>query len=118
MRLPPEAGRAASRAFPGHRITACEPAAGGVLNDVYRLSVDGFDDRFALRIHTRDASAWDKELALQRLVASRVPVPEVLGAEGAAESRRPWILMRWVEGETFRQIKSRDDAAEIAQCGR
>jgi aminoglycoside phosphotransferase (APT) family kinase protein len=111
--------RVIARAFPGHRLERCEPVAGGVLNTVYRIAVRGIGGEFALRIHTRDPGGCRKELDLHELVAARVPVPEVVFADPAGEAGAgPCMLMRWVPGETYRQIKARRDAREIAECGR
>ncbi len=113
------AARIIARAFPGHPLVRCEPAAEGVLNTVYRIAVAGVEGEFALRMHTRDPGGCRKELDLHQLVAARVPVPEVVFADPEGEAGAgPCILMRWVAGETYRQIKSRRDEREIAECGR
>src|SRR5215471_5196196 len=45
-----------------------------------------------------------------------VPVPEIVDA--VPDEVRPYVLMRWVDGTTFREIKQRGDTAEIAEAGR
>ena len=108
-----------ARAFPGRTLSRCEPVSGGVLNCVYRIAVTGLADEFALRIHTRDPGACRKEIDLHRLVAARVPVPEIVFADPEGEAGAgACFLMRWMEGETYRRIKSRRDAGEMAECGR
>jgi aminoglycoside phosphotransferase (APT) family kinase protein len=105
-----------ARALPGHALRSCEPVAGGALNPVYRIAVEGLTDRFALRIYARDPAACRKEVALHRLVAPLVPVPEILFTD--PEGSPPCVLMRWVSGETWRDIELRGDARELADCGR
>jgi len=54
---------------------------------------------------------------LHQLVSRQVPVPEILYANPREEEgARPHTLMRWIEGQTFRQIKSRRDPREIAEA--
>src|SRR5581483_7132623 len=100
------------RALPGRSIAACERVSGGARNLVYRVALEGLADRFAVRLYRHDADAWRKEADLHRLVGARVPVPEIVFADAAG------VVMRWIEGETYREIKARRDPAEIAQCAR
>jgi len=112
------AARILARALPGQALDRCQPASGGALNAIYRVAVEGLDDEFALRIYTHDPSACGKEVDLHRLLAPRVAVPEIVFAEPDGESGDgPCALMRWVRGETYREIKRRRDAREIAECG-
>lgn len=108
--------RILARALPGHAVASCEPVTGGVLNSVYRITVEGMSTEFALRIYLHDPAACRKEVDLHRLVAEHVPVPEIVFAD--PEGDPPCALMHWIPGETWRQIKSRRDARELAECGR
>jgi aminoglycoside phosphotransferase (APT) family kinase protein len=90
---------------------------GGVMNELYRMHVDGLADPLVLRLYTRDGAACRKEVELHRLVGASVPVPEILYADCSGdEEMPPYVVMRWVEGATFREIKRRRDAREIAEC--
>jgi aminoglycoside phosphotransferase (APT) family kinase protein len=92
---------------------------GGLINAMYRLEVEGLRDPLVLRLYTRDPSACQKEVDLHRLVAGRVPVPEILyAATGEDADLAPHVLMRWVEGLTFRQLKARHNPVEIAEAAR
>lgn len=102
--------------LPGHVLASCQPVSGGLLNSVYRIAVEGMSSEFALRIYRRDPAACRKEVELHQLVAQRVPVPEILFAECQGEG--PCVLMRWIPGETWREIQSRRDAREMEECGR
>jgi aminoglycoside phosphotransferase (APT) family kinase protein len=111
--------RILARALPDHAILSCEPLAGGLSNAIYRIHVAGLADSFVLRLYSRDPAACRKEIDLHRLISPAVPVPEILHAECTGDpDTPPYILMRWVEGITFREIKRRRDPAEIAACAR
>jgi aminoglycoside phosphotransferase (APT) family kinase protein len=106
-----------SRALPGHALKSFEPLSGGVINAMYRLCAESLQEAFVLRVYARDPSACQKEVDLHQLVSGRVPVPEILYANPRAEAGvGPHILMRWIEGQTFRQIKSRKDPREMAEA--
>lgn len=114
-----QAARALARALPGHALARCEAVSGGILNSVYRIAVEGLAGEFALRIYTHDPCACGKEVDLYRLIAARVPVPEIVFADPTGETGvGPCMLMHWVAGKTYRQIKLRRDAGEIAECAR
>ena len=87
---------------------------------MYRVHVSGLTEPLVLRIYSRDAAACRKEVELHRLVGASVPVPEIVYADFAACPGEvgPHVLMRWVAGVTFRQIKQRRDAHETAACAR
>ena len=111
--------RILQRAFPGHALRSVEAITGGVINGMYRIEVEGFNQPFVLRIYTRDPAACRKEVDLHHLVAHRVPVPEILyAATSEAEGLPPHSVMRWLNGLTFRQLKARRDPREIAQAAR
>src|ERR1019366_3429410 len=90
---------------------------GGLINAMYRVEVAGFEDPLVLRLYARDRAACQKEVDLHRLVAGRVPVPEILFAgTGEEEGVAPHVLMRCVQGLTFLQLKARHNPQEIAEA--
>jgi aminoglycoside phosphotransferase (APT) family kinase protein len=106
-----------SRALPKHALKSFEPLTGGLINAMYRLHAEGLKEALVLRVYLRDPSACRKEVDLHQLVSGRAPVPEILYANPRAENGvGPHILMRWIEGETFRQIKSRRNPREMAEA--
>ena len=108
-----------ARALPGHPAVSFDPLPGGLSNAMYRVRVAGLSEPLVLRLYSRDAAACRKEVEIHRLVAGRVPVPEILYADCAGEAETPpHVVMRWVEGVTFRQIKQRANIGEIAECAR
>src|ERR1019366_3900490 len=66
------------RALPGHAVRSFAVMTGGLINAMYRVEVEGFEDPLVLRFYARDRTACQKEVDLHRLVAGSVPVPEVL----------------------------------------
>jgi aminoglycoside phosphotransferase (APT) family kinase protein len=109
--------RILERAFPGRPLRSIEAITGGVINGMYRIQIEGIDEPFVLRIYIRDPAACRKEVDLHRLVAHRVPVPEILyAATTEAEDIPPHAVMRWQNGLTFRQLKERRDPREIAEA--
>ncbi len=91
----------------------------GLSNFNYRVDFDSGGEPVVLRIYGRDPNACQKEVDLLRLLRATVPVPEVLrvyanGLDGAG----PFIVLRHVEGITFRQLRKTGDAEAVAQAAR
>jgi aminoglycoside phosphotransferase (APT) family kinase protein len=104
------------RAFPGYALRSCAVLTGGLMHEMYRVELEGLEDPLVLRLYAGDASC-PKEVDLHRLLAGRVPVPEILHAATCeSDGLPPYVVMRWVKGLTFRQLKARRDAAEIAEA--
>ena len=53
-----------------------------------------------------------------RLVGGSVPVPEVILAEPAGNGLRPFMLQRYVEGPTLRELVGRARSEEVAEAAR
>jgi phosphotransferase family enzyme len=107
--------RIVARAFPGRGPSAVEPVTGGLINTNLRLRVDGVDGHLLLRAYTRVPSACLKEIELYRLVSGSVPVPDILYADPQGDGEiGPHAILRWIEGITFRELKSRSDPGAIA----
>ncbi|HEY6330801.1 MAG TPA: phosphotransferase [Blastocatellia bacterium] len=86
----------------------------GLRNFNYRVQFDSGREPLVLRIYGHDRDAWRKEVALLETVRKAgIPVPEVVAVqEGGATSvpafsGRPFIVIRYVEGITFRELKNR-----------
>jgi aminoglycoside phosphotransferase (APT) family kinase protein len=92
----------------GARVLEAVPLSGGLRNTNYRLRLSSRPEPVVLRLFSADSSACPREAALERLVAGRVPVPEVLHSEPAADP--PWNIVTWVQGERFDQVlRTADD---------
>lgn len=94
-----------------------ELLTGGMRNLAVALQVDGLEDRLVLRIYKRDPLACRKEVELHNLVSGWIPVPEILYADPAgAEDIGPHMLMRYVEGVTFQELKSKGNPEQTAEA--
>ncbi len=113
-----EAERMVRRAFPRGRIVHIQPLAGGLRNANFRLTLDSTAGPIVLRVYEHDASLCQKEADLLRLVGGSVPVPEVILVEPAGEGHRPFMLRRYVEGPTFRELVGSTRSEEVAQAAR
>ncbi|MBC7931014.1 MAG: phosphotransferase [Rubrivivax sp.] len=118
--LAPEiVGRLVSTAFPQGRVVDVQVLQGGLSNSIFKVRLDSFDEPFVLRVYDRDPSACRKEVDLLRLVRRTVPVPEVIHAEpDGIGGVGPFVLMRYVEGITFRKLKEAGDARAIGEAAR
>ena len=90
-------------AFPSSCVRECRPLSGGLINSNYKLQLDSFSDPVVLRIYERNPESCAKELALLTLVRETVPVPEVL--YGSPSVDRPFLILSYVEGVTFQELK-------------
>lgn len=105
------------RALPKHPLESFELLTEGLRNLNYRLRVRGLEDTFVLRMYGRDPAACQKEIDLHRLVSGSVPVPEILYADPTGNHDiGPHAMLRWIDGVTFRQLRSRRNPPDIAQA--
>lgn len=106
-------------AFPQCSVVNIQPLVDGLRNSNFKLQLDREPGIVVLRIYEHDPSLCLKELNLFRLVRGAVPVPEVLHAEPLGfpgESFPPFVLLRYVEGITFRELRCSGDLESIAQA--
>jgi aminoglycoside phosphotransferase (APT) family kinase protein len=109
--------RMVQTAFPHRRIVQAQPLTDGFRNANFRLQLDPSPGEIVLRIYEHDASLCRKEIDLMRLIGSSVPVPEVIHAEPAGlDNFPPFILMRYVEGISFRDLARSGDSTAIAEA--
>jgi aminoglycoside phosphotransferase (APT) family kinase protein len=107
------------RAVPGHKVLAVEALSGGLSNEMYRVTAAGLDAPLVLRFYLRDGNACRKEVELHERIGGRVPVAGIVYANfSGAGGVPPHVAMRWIEGVSFREIKRRGDASEVAECAR
>jgi aminoglycoside phosphotransferase (APT) family kinase protein len=84
------------------QVVDATPLSGGLRNTNYRVQLSGQAAPLVLRLYAADPSACPREMALLRLVESKVPVPRVLHAETRADP--PWAVLSFVEGIRFDQF--------------
>ncbi|HEY3269422.1 MAG TPA: aminoglycoside phosphotransferase family protein [Armatimonadota bacterium] len=103
--------------FPGARVTASCPMSGGHVNTNYRVEVSGRAHAYVVRLHARGAAVAEKERAILRLVARRVPVPEVIWT-GVADmpGAPPLTVLRWVEGQPMHEVLASGSDEDAEQC--
>jgi aminoglycoside phosphotransferase (APT) family kinase protein len=94
-----------------------QPLADGFRNANFKVQLDSTPELIVLRIYEHDPSLCQKEVDLIRLVAGSIPVPELIHTEPHGwEEIPPFILMRYVEGISVRELKQSGDAEAIAQA--
>ncbi|WP_395665641.1 phosphotransferase family protein [Methylocella sp.] len=123
---PPLEPRAASvaalvrAAFPGATPLRFEPARAGLVNDNFRLELDGAAPRFVLlRYWRRGPAQAGMEVALLRRLRPGLPVPEVIFARAAdPDFGLPCALLEWMEGERLDLAAKGAGGVEVAALGR
>ena len=104
-------------AFGQNRVAEVQPLIAGRRNANFKVRLASGADWFVVRIYEHDASLCQKEVDLIRLIRSSVPVPEVIHSEpGGLDHLSPFVVMRYVEGITFRELKFSGNPTEIAEA--
>jgi aminoglycoside phosphotransferase (APT) family kinase protein len=85
-------------------IREAVPVEGGLINTLYRVTLDRRDEVYALRVYAggRDAFERERRVLSHLATAGALPVPEVLlaGASGG-----PCLVYRWIEGITLNEFR-------------
>ena len=103
--------------LPHHGVLDIQPLAGGLRNANFKVYLSSAPELVVLRIYEHDRSICQKEIDLLRRVGNSVPVPEVIHAEPCGlEEIPPFMLMRYVEGIIFLELKRSGDTEAIAQA--
>jgi aminoglycoside phosphotransferase (APT) family kinase protein len=111
------ANRLVASALSGRRVVAVELLSGGLINANFKIHLDSPNDPLVLRFYTRDPATCQKEVDLYQLVHRTVPVPEVLYAEPkVVEGVGPFVLLRYVEGIPFRELRRTRDSQAISEA--
>ncbi|MGA7080484.1 MAG: phosphotransferase [Terriglobales bacterium] len=109
--------RIVQTAFPRAHVVDAQPLTDGWRNANFKLRLDCTPEPVVLRIYEHDASICQKEVDLIRLIGGSVPVAEVLHTEAlGSDDIPPFVLMRHVEGITFRDLARAGDTEAIAQA--
>jgi len=105
------------RAFGSRRVIEIQPLSGGYRNANFKVRLDHQADPVVFRIYEHDPSLCRKEVDVMQLVAGSVPVPEVLCTEPAGlGDLPPFVVLSFVEGITFRDLKRGKDRTAIAEA--
>ncbi len=109
--------RIVKTAFPRRRCVDVQPLGDGLRNANFRLRFDSPSEFVVLRIFEHDASLCRKEADLLNLIGRSVPVPEVIHAEADGRNELPpFVLLRYIEGITFRELKRSGDSVVISEA--
>jgi aminoglycoside phosphotransferase (APT) family kinase protein len=92
------------RAFTNRRVSEIQRFEGGLSNSNFKIHFESCDEPVVLRIYERDPAACQREIELLSQLSAVVPVPQVLHAE---TGDGPFAFLRYVEGITFRELKSK-----------
>jgi aminoglycoside phosphotransferase (APT) family kinase protein len=104
-------------ALPGRRVVDVHPLTDGFRNANFRLHLDSPPEHVVLRIYEHDATLCRKETDILKLIRYFVPTPEVIHAEpNGMNDIPPFVLLRYIEGITFRELKRGGDADSISQA--
>jgi aminoglycoside phosphotransferase (APT) family kinase protein len=103
--------------FPGHSVVDALPLSDGFRNANFKIRLDATPEFVVLRIYEHDASLCRKEVDLIDLIAHSCPIPEIIHAEPEGiDDLPPFVLLRYIEGIAFRELKRREDADSISQA--
>lgn len=104
-------------ALPGCCAVDAQPFADGLRNANFRVQIDSTPKFVVLRVYEHDASLCQKELDLLNLVGNSIPVAEVIHAEPSGMNHvPPFLVLSYVEGISFRELKRNGDTDSIAQA--
>lgn len=103
--------------FPGRRVKQITRLTGGLINTNLKVTFATGETPVVLRLYRGTAETCLKEVEVLRLVCQNVPVPKVLYAEpNGTGGSSPFVLLDFVEGLTFQQLKRTNDLDAIHQA--
>src|SRR5262245_18842756 len=104
-------------AFPGHSVVEVQPLTDGFRNANFRVWLDSKLESVVLRMYEHDASLCRKEIDLLNLISHSVPTPEIIHAEPSGMNEvPPFLLLRYIEGLAFGELKRNGDANSVSQA--
>ncbi len=104
-------------ALPGCSAADVQPLTDGFRNANFRIQLDSTPEFVVLRMYEHDASLCRKEVDLLNLIRHSVPVPEVIHAEPSGMNAvPPFVLLSYIEGIAFRELKRNGNANSISQA--
>src|SRR5437899_2135545 len=100
----------------GLRVLSAEWLADGRRNSNFKLRIKG-EKALVLRIFEHDSAFFRKEIDLFRVLGTSVPLPEVVRAEpDGLDGLPPFVVMRYVEGISFRELRRNGSDEAVAQA--
>jgi fructokinase len=96
-------------------VVEVQPLTTGFRNANFKVRLDARAGWIVVRIYEHDASLCQREIDLLRVVGATIPVPQVIFAEPAGlDGLPPFLLMQYVEGISFHDLKRSGDRDAIA----
>jgi Ser/Thr protein kinase RdoA (MazF antagonist) len=115
---PPQLECVIHAAFGSRQVSGISPLIDGFRNANFKIELADPFDRVVLRLYEHDPVLCRKEIDLFRLVAGAVPVPEIIHAEpDGLDGIPPFILTRFVEGMSLRDLRHIADNDALAEAG-
>ena len=106
-----------SAALPGGIAVDAQPLVDGLRNANFRIQLESPPTFLVVRLYEHDPSLCQKELDLLNLIRNSVPVAEIIHAEpNGINETPPFMVLSYVEGVTFRELKHSGNAESIAQA--
>lgn len=104
-------------AFPHSSPFDVQPLTEGFRNANFRIQLNSTPEFVVLRIYEHDVTLCHKEVDLFSLIRDSVPIPEIIHAEPeGVDEIPPFVILRYVEGITFRELKRTGDAKAISEA--
>ncbi|MGA2903045.1 MAG: phosphotransferase [Candidatus Korobacteraceae bacterium] len=113
----PDLDRLLRHALGNCKVVEVQPLTAGFRNANFKVQLETGAGCIVVRIYEHDASLCQKEIDLLRMVGGSVPVPRVIHAEPEGlHGLPPFLLMEYVEGISFHDLKRSGDMTAIAQA--
>lgn len=101
-------------AFPGKQVASAQLLITGYCNTNYKISIEGINESFVLRLYVQDRNACQKDLDIFQLVHERVPIPEIVYADPrSAHYPLPYSIMRWIDGVLLSELLTSGNSVSI-----
>ncbi len=100
------------------RVLSVRPVTGGLVNTNLEVALSGPPGRVLLRLFQRTTPQARIEVAIDRLIAGRVPTARFLHfAETNAVTGGPYAVQRWIDGERLDHVATGADDRTLAALG-
>lgn len=96
--------RLISAVFPGEPKAVARPLESRGAHSNVAVEIAG-NGTFVLRRYNDDGALCAKEAALLRALGALAPVPALVHADSSGEAGEPFLMYRFVEGLTFRELR-------------
>lgn len=107
--------RVLERALGKCSVLQVQPLTDGLRNANFKVVFDRAPQALVLRVYEHDPSLCQKEIDLLQMIKGTVPVPQIIYAEpNGWENLPPLLLMQFIKGISFRNLKRYGDQDAIA----